>query len=135
MVPFPFSLISGSALLGISLTIPPFSIAVRPLLLFPCSELKAEAGKIGGGTGLARVFSAIYKYPSGMKDQPLEFVLRLNEAVRNVCAIKGVNHKVEAGDEIHSRPLLINKYTTLPLLDILDWAKRGLLGEILKPKS
>jgi hypothetical protein len=98
-------------------------------------ELKAEAGKFEEELKLARIFNAIYKYPSETKDLPLEFVLRLNEAVRNICTIKGVNPEVQAGDEIHSRYPSIGQFYKLRLLDILEWAHRGLLGEILKPKS
>lgn len=98
-------------------------------------QLEAEAGKLEEELRLAKVFNAIFKYPLETKEIPLEIVLRLIQAVKSVCAIKGVDPKVQAGDEIRSRSPTINQYTTVPLLDILDWAYRGLLGEILKQKS
>jgi len=90
-------------------------------------ELKADAGKLEEELRLARVVNTAIKYPSEAKDLPLDYTLLLHEAVAKLCKAKGVNPKVKAGEDIHSKYYGINSYAEVELLDIMGWARRGLL--------
>jgi hypothetical protein len=90
-------------------------------------ELKSEAGKLEEELRLARIVSAIVKYPSEAKDTSLDYALLLQDAVAKLCSAKGVNPKVEAGDGLQSKYYFIPSQLGVELLDIIDWSRRGLL--------
>ncbi len=88
-------------------------------------ELKAEAGKLEEDLDLARVVNSIIKYPSKAKELPIDYSLLLQETVAKLCKAKGLNPKVKAGDIIYGK-YYISSSKEVELLDIIDWAIRGL---------
>jgi predicted nucleic acid-binding Zn-ribbon protein len=100
-------------------------------------ELNAKLGKLEEELELARVIQALIKYPSELKDIPLDYDMLMLNAIINHCKVKEINPKVKIGDKI------INKYSTggfswltssteLELLDILELAIRALDNYINK---
>jgi DNA repair exonuclease SbcCD ATPase subunit len=92
-------------------------------------ELKAECGKLEEELRLARVIQALIKYPSELKELPLDYDIQMLRAVMNHCRIKGVNPRVRVLKTVSDK-YKINPYTAVELLDLLEWAITGLEGSL-----
>ena len=88
-------------------------------------ELKAEAGKLEEELKLARAIQSPTKYPTEAKELPLDLDLLMIETIIKHCRVGNVNPKVKAGDTI-SRKYPISSFMEVELLDLLEWACRGL---------
>lgn len=93
-------------------------------------EMKANSGKLEEELRLARLINAIIKYPSEVKGISLDYALLLHEALAKLCMAKGVNPKVRPTEAIYSKYYGVNKFVEIELLDILNWAQKGIRDSI-----
>jgi DNA repair ATPase RecN len=92
-------------------------------------ELKAELGKLEEELRLARVIQSLMKYPSECRELPLDYDILMLRAIMEHCKVKGVNPRVKAGDII-AKKYFISSHIEVELLDILEWAMRGLISSL-----
>lgn len=92
-------------------------------------ERKAEAGRLEEELQLARVVQALIKYPSESEKYPLDYDILMLRGVMNHCRVKEVNPKIKAGDTI-SQKYYISSSKEFELLDLIDWAMRGLTNSV-----
>lgn len=93
-------------------------------------KLKAEAGKLEEELNFARNIQALIKYPTQAKDLPLDYDILMLRAVTQHCTVKNVNPKVKAGDKISKKYYGIYSSTEVELLDLLEWATKGLISSL-----
>jgi hypothetical protein len=93
-------------------------------------KLYVDAGRFEEELRIARIFQALIKYPSEAKEIPLGFDVLMLKGIRNHCRVKGINPKVTAGDTISRKHFLISNTAEVELLDLFDWALRGLTNSL-----
>jgi DNA repair exonuclease SbcCD ATPase subunit len=92
-------------------------------------ELNAECGRLEEELRLARILQSLVKYPSECVKLPLDYDILMLNAVMNHLIVKGVNPKVKAGDTISGK-YGIRSYQEVELLDLIEWAMRGLKSSL-----
>jgi len=92
--------------------------------------LKADAGKLEEELKLARAIQALIKYPTEAQELPLDYDILMLRAIIQHCTAKNINPKVKAGDPISKKQWSISSGTELELLDLLEWASRGLASSL-----
>ena len=93
-------------------------------------ELNAECGRLEEELRLARIIQSLVKYPSECVKIPLDYDILMLNAVINHLTVKGVNPKVKAGDTISGKYYGIRSSQEVELLDLIEWAMRGLKSSL-----
>lgn len=91
-------------------------------------QLKAEGGHFEEELNLARVVLAMKKYPSEIKDLPLDYALQLLEAVERLCWAKGLDPKVKAPDWVRKEYYFLP--TEIQFSHLIAMVKEELINQI-----
>jgi hypothetical protein len=88
------------------------------------AKRRADATVFEEDLKMARVLSAITKYPTNVADLSLEYGLNMIVASEKFLAAKNVNPKTQAPLEL--RQLIPSPIPDIPLLGLLFWAQRAI---------
>ncbi len=126
--PFTHNMISNADLLRKKFSETIDAIALKYEEYFQrLSNVIGQAGKLEEELRLARIVSAMIKFPSEAKDVPLDFATLMVEGVSKMCSAKGFNPKIKAGEIFGKKYYFLTASSEMELQDLLDWVKRALL--------
>ncbi len=91
-------------------------------------ELKAKAGKLESDFELTKAIIALTRFPSQVKDLPLDYVLLVLTAIIRYGKVKNINIEIEPTDSIRKRSSFV---PNLRLVELLEWVQKGLDSLIL----